>query len=139
MQQLSLVTAKIVRENAQYAYKLVGKGEKYLVRHQDGDNAGAKVMEYLAPYAKEPVVIEAVALQKNIEFLNPDNTKDNIYKCVIEYHLLNEDTGKETKVRKGCYVYATSPKEVIDIIDEHTYFADSAVTSISLTKIIELL
>ncbi|MDN4754435.1 hypothetical protein QYZ87_07830 [Porphyromonadaceae bacterium W3.11] len=47
MQQISLVTARVVRENEQYAYKLVGKGEKYLVRHEDGDNAGESIREAL--------------------------------------------------------------------------------------------
>ena len=55
---LSIVVAKVVRENAQYKYKLVGKGERYLVQHQEGDNPGNAVMKYLTPYAKEPVVIE---------------------------------------------------------------------------------
>lgn len=46
---LSIVVAKVVRENAQYKYKLVGKGERYLVHHQEGDNSGNAVMKYLTP------------------------------------------------------------------------------------------
>lgn len=55
---LSLVTAKVIRENENYSYKLVGKGEKYLVRHEEAGNAGDKVIEEITPFAKEPIVIE---------------------------------------------------------------------------------
>lgn len=65
MHNLSLVTAKITRENEQYNYRIVGRGEKYLVKHEDGENAGDKVIEKLTPFAKEPIVIEQVVLQKN--------------------------------------------------------------------------
>lgn len=136
MEQISLVTARVVRRNAQYAYKLVGKGEQYLVRHEDGDNAGDKVLEYLAPYAAEPVTIEAVRLEKNVEFLNAEDVRDQIYKCTIEYVTLNEKMGKETKVRRSRYVYANSCKEAIDVACE---LEAGCVTSVSLTKIIELL
>lgn len=139
MEQISLVTAKVVRENEQYAYKLVGKGEKYLVRHQDGDNAGDKVLAYLSPYAKEPVCIEAVALQKNIEFVNPEEPADHIYKCAVEYSTLNEETGKEQTVRKSYYVYADTVRGVMTTLEDVMRFNDVAITSISRTKIIELL
>lgn len=139
MQQISLVTARVVRENEQYAYKLVGKGEKYLVRHEDGDNAGEAVVEYLSPYAKEPVCIESIQLQKNIEFINVNDTQDHIYKCTAEYITTNEDTGKETKVRRSYYMYAESIREALNIMDDFLVIGDAAVTSIALTKIIEVL
>lgn len=40
MDQISLVTARVIRRNELYGYKLKGKGEQYLVRHQEGENAG---------------------------------------------------------------------------------------------------
>jgi len=66
MKKLSLVTAKVVRENEQYAYKLVGKGEKYLVLHEDGEKPEDVVISELAPFSKEPVSVESVVLQKKL-------------------------------------------------------------------------
>lgn len=41
MKKISVVTAKVVREN-----KIVGKGEKYIVLHEDCENAGDKVVNF---------------------------------------------------------------------------------------------
>lgn len=139
MEQISLVTARIVRQNAQYAYELKGKGEQYLVRHEEGENAGEKVVEYLTPYAAQPVVVEAVALQKGVEFINADNQKDGIYRCVVEYVETDMDTNKEKKVRRVLYVYANSIRQTLHAVDEDFGMEMMSVASVSRTKIIELL
>lgn len=139
MTQISLVTARAVRQNAQYTYKLKGKGEQYLVIHEDGENAGDKVLEYLTPYVVSPVTIEAIKLQKNVEFVNEGDVKDHIYKCVVEYVTLNDKSGKETRVRKPLYVFGNDVRDALHGVEESFGMEADVIKSISLTKIIELL
>lgn len=137
MRNLSLVTAKVVRENEQYRYKLVGKGEKYLVAHDDMENPGDKVVTEITPFAKEPVVIEQVVLQKNVEFIESDG--DSIYKSAVEYVELNENTGKERKVRRNYYLRANSTREAFDILSDFLsgFVSDNSIASLARTKIID--
>ena len=136
MKNLSLVTAKVVRENEMYRYKLVGKGEKYLVAHEDMENPGDKVVVELTPFAKEPVVIEQVVLQKNVEFIESDG--DVIYKSAVEYIELNENTGK--KVRRNYYLRANSTKEAFDVLSDYisVFVSDNSIVSVVRTKIIDV-
>ena len=140
MDQISLVTARVVRRNEQYGYKLKGKGEQYLVRHQEGENPGDKVVEYLQPFAIEPIIIEAVRLEKGVDFLNQEEERERNYKCTVAYIVLNESTGKESKVRKGMYLYADDCQEALNCVEKSFGLAESAgVVSIAQTKIIELI
>lgn len=140
MKHLSLVTAKVVRENAQYSYKVVGRGEKYLVQHEEGENAGDKVLEYLAPYAKEPVIIESVALQKSGEIIG-DASDAFVYKAKVEFIEVNGDTGKEKKVTRNHFVCANSTREAFDVVADYLsgFISDNSVSALSRTKIIEIL
>lgn len=140
MDQISLVTARVVRSNEQYGFKLKGKGEQYLVRHQEGENSGDKVVEYLQPFAIEPIIIEAVRLEKGVDFLNQEEKRARIYKCTVEYIVLNESTGRESKVRKGKYLYADDCQDALNCVENSLGPAERAgVVSMALTKIIELI
>lgn len=49
---MSIVTVTVTRENEQYAYKIVGKGEQYLVLHDDGQNAAEAVLKEVEPVVR---------------------------------------------------------------------------------------
>lgn len=136
---LSLVTAKVIRENENYSYKLVGKGEKYLVRHEEAGNAGDKVIEEITPFAKEPIVIEQVSLQKNTEIIGYENS-EFIFKASVEFIEL-KDNGKEYKVKRNYFVLANSIQEALDTLKGFTEISmsDNYITSITRTKIIEVI
>lgn len=139
MKKISLVTAKVVRENEQYNYKLVGKGEKYLVQHNEGENAGEKVMEYLTPYAKEPVIIESVVLQKSYaEIIGEVDSNKSIFRANIEVVVLDKDGQKTQKTAHKYYIFGSSVKDVVAVIEGLGYL-DFAISSIARTNIIEVL
>lgn len=145
MKKISLVTARVVRENEQYSYKLIGKREKYLVLHEDGENAGDKAMAYLTPFAKEPVQIEQVILQKNtVEILGGDveNEDKFLYKATVEFIEVNESTGKERKITRTYYVGADDVQialnHLVDYLNECMETSGLAgISSIVRTKVIE--
>ena len=140
MHNLSLVTAKITRENEQYNYRIVGRGEKYLVKHEDGENAGDKVIEKLTPFAKEPIVIEQVVLQKTTEIIGePD--EEFIYKAQIQFLEVNENTGKEKKMTRNYFVCANSTRDAFEVLSDYIdgFFSDSSIVSVVRTKIIEII
>lgn len=140
MKKLSLVTAKVVRENEQYSYKLVGKGEKYLVIHEDGENAGEKVMKELAPYAKEPIVIESVVLKKQHEVVQIYDG-GCVYQVVVECAEENEKTGKVRKFKIYYYVKANTTRDAFESIAEHLvgFVSDIAIVGVQCTKIIDII
>ena len=125
MKKISVVTAKVVRENEQYAYKLVGKGGKYIVMHEDGENAGEKVVEKLSPFAKELVEIQQV----------------RVYKAHIEYSEMNEVTGGTKKQTLRYFVCADNIKEAYSLLADfiHEFVDESAIQSIIRTNIIEVI
>lgn len=135
MQKLSLVTAKVVRENEQYAYKLVGKGEKYLVLHEDGQKAEDRVISELSPFAKEPIVIDSVVVQKKSEIIG-DFKCDIIFKAVVKLAYYDEISGKEKTSSNKLFVFAESAKNAISVILEE--IPESHLVSISETKILDV-
>lgn len=137
MQKLSLVTAKVVRENEQYAYKLVGKGEKYLVLHEDGEKAEDRVISELSPFAKEPVVIDSVVVQKNAEVLEAGDGADSIFRVAVKSMYIDEVSGKEKKATRKLFVRASTIENAISAAKKHELFG--SVASISETKILDVL
>lgn len=139
MKNLSTVTARIVRENEQYKYKIKGKGEKYLVIHEEGENAGDIVVEYLSPFAKEPVKIEQTTLLKGRPEIIGEG--DNIFQAKIEYISVDENKGKERKITNTYFVQAGHIREAFDALAEFIsdFVSDACITSVSKTKIIEVL
>lgn len=138
---ISLITAKIIRTNAQYAYKLKGKGEKYLVRHAEGESAADIIIDYLTPYAVEgaPVSIESVVVQKSAEVLEGSHEDCPIYKCAIRLEEILEE-GKTHKVRRNVFIPALDPGEALKFVEEEmsggTY--DYEILSVQKTNIIEI-
>ena len=140
MKKISVVTAKVVRENEQYAYKLVGKGGKYIVMHEDGENAGEKVVEKLSPFAKELVEIQQVSLMKSMEVVG-DTEAESVYKAHIEYSEMNEVTGGTKKQTLRYFVCADNIKEAYSLLADfiHEFVDESAIQSIIRTNIIEVI
>ena len=140
MKMLSLITAYVVRENEQYRYKLVGKGEKYLVQHNESEDAAMKVIEFLTPYAKEPVKIKQVTLLKESVELIHYGDADFVFSVRIEFVLI-EENGKERKKSRTIYVTNDSINEALDTTKEWMsgFLSDSAITSIVRTKIIDVI
>lgn len=140
MGKISLVTAKVVRENEKYKYKLVGKGEKYLVQHEDGDHPGDRVIEELSPYAVEPVQIEGIASLKKTEIIESEG--DVTYKVVVEFLEVGEVS---QKLKKTKYNYFVRSNEFLDdvIVQVRKYLSSSvsdwAIVSCSRTNIIDIL
>ena len=137
MQKLSLVTAKVIRENEQYAYKLVSKGEKYLVLHEDGEKAEDRVISELSPFAKEPVVIDSVVVQKSAEVVDAKDGADFVFKIAVKAIYIDEISGKEKKVTRKLFVRAFSIENAISAAKKHEPFGN--VASISETKILDVL
>ena len=136
---LSIVVAKVVRENAQYKYKLVGKGERYLVQHQEGDNSGNAVMKYLTPYAKEPVVIEGVSLQKHSDIV--ESFGEMIYKAVVQHVVEDIDTGRLHKSKRNYFINGDSYSDAYEALlaEANNWVGLSEIISLSKTNIIEVL
>ena len=80
MDRLSLVTVRVVRQNEQYNYKVVGKGEQYLVKHADDERADEKAIEYLKPFSREPVIVVRTELLKGSVELLEHEEADCFYK-----------------------------------------------------------
>lgn len=141
MKNLSTVTARIVRENEQYKYKIKGKGEKYLVIHEEGKNAGDIVAEYLSPFAKEPVKIEQTALFKGRPEIINKNENGMIFQAKVEYISVDENKGKERKITNTYFVQASHIREAFEALAEFIsdFVSDACITSVSKTKIIEVL
>lgn len=135
MQKLSLVTAKVIRENEQYAYKLVGKGEKYLVFHDEVEKAEDSVIIELTPFSKEPVSIDSVVVQKNCEIIG-DSERELIFKASIKFMYLDEISGKEKKTTRKLFVHADSVKDAANAI--YAEIPEAHLSSISETKILDV-
>ena len=138
---ISLVTAKVIRANAQYAYKLKGQGEKYLVEHNDNESASDKIVEYLTPYAVYgcPVQVESVAVQKKSEILIGNHEDCPIFKCCVRGMETDVD-GKSRKFQRRYFAQAIDPIEAIAMVQEA--FEDTAceyeILSVAKTNIIEI-
>lgn len=135
----SIVVAKVVRQNEQYNYAMVGKGERYLVAHEEGENAGDKVVEYLAPYTKIPVVIEGVALQKSSDVILP-NGGETIYKAMVQFVDLLE-SGRTKRTNRKVFVGAKTFREAHSLLED--WFAnevrEAEVLSVAKTNLLEFL
>lgn len=139
---ISIVTAKVIRANAQYAYKLKGKGEKYLVKHQEKESAADIVVKYLTPYVVEnaPLSIESVVVQKSSEVLNEGEGYERIYKCSLR---LEEEleSGKVHWVQRKVFVSALSIADALKFVEEDmsgTVY-DYEILSVQKTNIIEII
>lgn len=127
---LSIVVVKVVRENAPYNNKLVGKGGRYLVQHREGDNSGNAVMKYLTPYAKEPLVIEGVSLQKHSEIVK--SVGEMVYKAVVQHVVEDFDTGRLHKSERNYFINGDSYS------DAYWALLDEALNWVGLFEIISL-
>ncbi len=139
MDRLSLVTARVVRQNEQYNYKVVGKGEQYLVRHADNERADEKAIEFLKPFSREPVIVVRTELLKgSVELLEHEET-DRFYKCITEYMELLE-TGKEKKVTGQYFVQASNISDVMSkLLKAYMHLDAVDVKSIARSKIIDVI
>lgn len=138
---ISLVTAKVIRANAQYAYKLKGKGEKYLVEHNEDESAADKIVRNLTPYTitGTTVSIESVVVQKSSEVLDSNYEDCPVYKCTIR----GEETTDEGRIRKyqrKYFIQALDPVEAIEMIHaaRHGTTDDYEILSVAKTNIIEI-
>ena len=139
---ISIVTAKVIRANAQYAYKLKGKGEKYLVWHDEGESAADIVVKYLTPYVVEnaPLSIESVVVQKSAEVLNEGQGYERIYKCSLRFEEELE-SGKVHWVQRKVFLPASSVTEAVKLVEEDmsgTVY-NYEILSVQKTNIIEII
>lgn len=136
---LSIVTARVARQNEQYNYVAV-KGEKYLVLHEDGESASEKIITYLTPYAVEPVQIESVVVQKGTEIIGTISDDMFVYKAMAQEPILNENTGKIKRVTRRFYLQGNSFEDALHRLqNELKYWTIiPEITSISKTNIIEI-
>ena len=139
MDRLSLVTARVVRQNEQYNYKVVGKGEQYLVKHADDERADEKAIEFLKPFSREPVIVVRTELLKGSVELLEHEEADRFYKCITEYMELLE-TGKEKKVTGQYFVQASNISEVMSqLLKAYMHLDAVDVKSIARSKIIDVI
>lgn len=135
---ISIVVAKVVRSNEQYQYKVVGKGEKYLVAHADNENAGDKVVEYLKPFAKE-IRVESISLQNNSEALCGVEG-ESIYKGVVRYTSETEEGKMKRSTHKffvGGKTFEEANLLLSSFLDSNAQ--DAEILSLTKTNIIEFL
>ncbi|HOI27358.1 MAG TPA: DUF4494 family protein [Paludibacteraceae bacterium] len=139
-----IVTARVVRENEQYSYKVVGKGEQYLVKGPDSmttEQASAEVIKQITPYAKEPVTIEQVRLVKNCDsFVSeemPDGCDFTFYKLTFKYTLVTEE-GRRSKVMQNVIVGDGTITDAISTSAKNIGCNSEFVTSAILTPIIDM-
>lgn len=139
---ISIVVAKISRRNEQYNYRIVGKGERYLIQHDEGESPGDKVLQYLTPYAFEPVVIEGTSLQKRCEIIAGERAEDasSIYKGSVAFREETEN-GKVKKTIRNYYICADNFFEAHEELSVHLSecMGSAEIVSMTKTNIIELL
>ena len=136
--RLTLVTARVVRKNERYAYKLVGKGERYLVKHKEGENAGDKVIQELTYDAEEPViVVQTQLLKNNVEFIE-DEKADRFFNAKVEYTELTDDGKREKKVKDRYIVQANTAKEAFNRLSAVINADDDCITTVAITNIIDV-
>ena len=137
--RLTLVTARVVRKNERYAYKLVGKGERYLVKHKEGENAGDKVIQELTYDAEEPViVVQTQLLKNNVEFIE-DEKADRFFNAKVEYTELTDDGKREKKVKDRYIVQANTAKEAFNRLSAVINADDDCITTLAITNIIDVI
>lgn len=137
--RLTLVTARVVRKNERYAYKLVGKGERYLVKHKEGENAGDKVIQELTYDAEEPViVVQTQLLKNNVEFIE-DEKADRFFNAKVEYTELTDDGKREKKVKDRYIVQANTAKEAFNRLSAVINADDDCITTVAITNIIDVI
>ena len=137
--RLTLVTARVVRKNERYAYKLVGKGERYLVKHKEGENAGDKVIQELTYDAEVPViVVQTQLLKNNVEFIE-DEKADRFFNAKVEYTELTDDGKREKKVKDRYIVQANTAKEAFNRLSAVINVDDDVITTVAITNIIDVI
>ena len=138
---ISLVTAKDIRANAQHAYKMKGKGEKYLVCHEEGESATDIIVDYLTPYALEgtPIHIESVVVQKNSEILESEHEDCPIYKLSVR-GVEDTDDGRVKKFLRRMFVQAISPDLALELAKNNIRgcVSEYEILSVQKTPIIEI-
>lgn len=139
---ISIVLAEVARKNEQYTYKLVGKGERYLVAHKEGEHAGEKVAAYLEPYAKK-VTIKSVSLQKDgVEVVNHFQDDMRIFQVGFRFVELT-DSGKTRKSSSKLYVFDTdlgnAYRQAEEWLSACCSYEDIEITAVSKTNLIEYL
>ena len=137
--RLTLVTARVVRKNERYAYKLVGKGERYLVKHKEGENAGDKVIQELTYDAEEPVIVVQTQLLKNSVELIEDEKANRFFNATVEYTELTDDGKREKKVKDRYIVQANTAKEAFNRLSAVINADDDCITTVAITNIIDVI
>ena len=137
--RLTLVTARVVRKNERYAYKLVGKGERYLVKHKEGENAGDKVIQELTYDAEEPVIVVQTQLLKNSVELIEDEKANRFFNATVEYTELTDDGKREKKVKDRYIVQANTAKEAFNTLSVVINVDDDCITTVAITNIIDVI
>ena len=137
--RLTLVTVRVVRKNERYAYKLVGKGARYLVKHKEGENAGDKVILELTYDAEVPViVVQTQLLKNNVEFIE-DEKADRFFNAKVEYTELTDDGKREKKVKDRYIVQANTAKEAFNRLSAVINADDDCITTVAITNIIDVI
>lgn len=137
---LSIVTARVARQNEHYNY-VATKGEKYLVRHEEGESASNIIVEHLSPYAISPVQIESVVVQKSTDLLAEPQEALPIYKATVQELLLNEKNGKTKRKTHKYYLQAQDFAGALDRVEDELchLMGNFEIQSITKTPIIEIL
>lgn len=145
MKQLSMVSAKVLRQNENYKYRLAGKGERYLVYHNEDDSPIEIVKNYLRPYVIEEPSIDSVALQRGVSYVE-DSMGDYVWRAQLRYTsriLLENGTEKERKVSAKYLVCADDMSQafesIVAYLESNTEHPSSSLVSISRVNVIEVI
>lgn len=146
MKNLTIVCARVVRKNEQYAYQLKGKGERYLVVHEENENASDIVKEYLHPFAIQEPSIESITLQKGVSFIGNEEDEGDVWKALIRYteeKLLDSGDTKEIKVSERFFLKAINFRDayhtLVNYLETSTMHPTDSVVSINRLNVIDVI
>lgn len=145
MKQLSMVGAKVLRQNENYKYRLAGKGERYLVYHDEIDNPAEVVKNYLRPYVIEEPSIDSVAIQRGVSMIEA-STGAYVWRANIRYtcqEVLENGAEKERKVSAKFFVCAddmsSAFEAIVGYLEYETEHPATSIVSISRVNVIEVI
>lgn len=146
MKNLTIVCARVVRKNEQYSYQLKGKGERYLVVHDEDKDAAEIVKEYLRPFAIQEPVIESIAVQRGISFIENDYEAEFVWKAVVRYKeekILDSGETKEVKVSEKFFLKAIDFRDAFhtltNYLETSTMHPSDAIVSINRFNVIDVI
>ncbi len=138
---ISLVTARVVRQNEQYRYA-ASKNEKYLVEHGEKESAAALITAFLAPYSTEPVQVLSVVLQNGSEIIGHQEPDEGqaIYKVNLIEYVPDEKTGRPKRKSHRYFIAASGLHKAAECMQAQldSLLGDYEITAITKTGIIEI-